>query len=133
MLHQNLGNDCTTLNGPLYENSRVNTAAAWHSVMHFSLSNNLPYAAITHLLQLLQFLMPNESRIPSSLHRLKQQYCSSSSASTHKAQFCSVCLHEVPLGARKCKSIKCQQAGSELCWYVKASFEDHLKDIYRGT
>ena len=127
----NLGtNNHITLNEPLYENSRVNTAAAWHSVMHFSLENHLPYAAMTHLLQLLQFLLPAESQIPRSLYRLKQQYCSSNSS---KMQFCSVCLHEVPIGTRKCTSITCQQAGAELCWYVKASFEYHLKDIYQGT
>ena len=121
-------NNRMSLEEPLYENSRASTAAAWHSVMHFSLANHLPYAAITHLLQLLQFLLPAGSQIPSSFYRLKQQYCSGTSP---KKQFCSVCLQEVPLGTRKCPSITCQQSGAELCWYVKASFQDHLKEIYQ--
>ncbi len=84
---------------------------------------------MSHLLQLLQFVLP-ESQIPKTLHRLKRQYCSKAPV---KQQFCAYCLNEVLIGSQKCQSPVCQQKGAEMCWYVKVSFVDHLKSIYEDA
>lgn len=114
---------------PLYQDSRITTIDAWHGIMHFSLTNHLPFAAISHLLQLLHFILP-ESHLPRTLYRLKQQYYS---GTIGKQQFCSCCLQKVPDGMPKCSNPVCQRSSAELCWYVPVSFFDHLESIYKGT
>ncbi len=111
---------------PLYDNSKVKTSTAWHAVMHFSL---LPYTTITHLLELLQVLLPEDHQLPRSLYKLKRQYCSGAPS---KQQFCSSCRDEVPIAVSKCPRIKCENSRGQLCWYVKVSFQDHLQEIYKG-
>ena len=114
---------------PIFEHANISSAATWHSIMHFALTNHLSYAAIAHLLQFLSICFPNNNLLPSSVYRLKKQYCSELPT---KQKFCSGCLKEIPNERTECIERQCKESKPEFCWYMKLSFKDHLKQMYEG-
>ena len=109
---------------PLFENADVSVAATWHSIMKFSLVNHLSYAAMSHLLQLLAFILPNASHLPKSIHLLKKEYCCSIPP---KQKYCSNCVAEIEETNSCCQKRECKD--HDISWFVNVPFHEHLKQM----
>lgn len=114
---------------PVFENSRVSVAAAWHGVMDFAIHNHLSYSALDELLKLLTFISPDPNHLPMSLHRLKRQY---SSNNLNGTKFCSECLQVVPPTQNNCASRLCKEMKAEVCWFIHVPIENQIKILFEG-
>ena len=86
--------------GPLYEGAAISVCATYCTIMEFAISCRLPYSSIEKLLQLLRLLCPRDSKLPTSIYKLKCFFKVFSSAYQMK-EFCSGCGQRLP-GAHIC-------------------------------
>ena len=83
------------LSKPLYEGANISICATYCAIMEFSSSARLPYSSTEKLLALLQLLCPPDSKLPSSIYKLKQ-FFRSFSTEYKKMEICSGCGQEFP-------------------------------------
>ena len=69
--------------------------ATYCAIMEFASTARLPYSSIEKLLQLLQLLCPPDSRLPTSMYRLKR-FFQMFSPVYQETEFCSGCGHQLP-------------------------------------
>lgn len=80
---------------PLYSGANISICATYCAIMEFSSSACLPYSSTEKLLTLLQLLCPPDSKLPSSMYKLKQ-FFRSFSTEYQKIEICSGCGQELP-------------------------------------
>lgn len=80
---------------PLYNGANISVCATYCAIMEFSSSAHLPYSSTEKLLTLLQLLCPPDSKLPSSIYKLKQ-FFRSFSTEYQKTEICSGCGQELP-------------------------------------
>lgn len=80
---------------PLYERATISVCATYCAIMEFASSARLPYSTIEKLLQLLRLPCPPDSRLPTSMYKLKCFFRMFNSV-YQKDEFCSGCGQKLP-------------------------------------
>ena len=78
---------------PLYEGATVSICAALVAIMHFKNTCKLPFTTIQKLLLLLRILCPNDSKLPSTVYKLRK-FFQRFHQNKVKTLFCSGCQME---------------------------------------
>ena len=94
----------------------------------YAIKAKLSYQMTSHLINLIRVHCPAENTFPSSLHKLKKHFSFKTVPSTK--QYCSGCLDEILLPAKRCQKRRCKHC--DTCYFCVLPFEEHISEMYSG-
>ena len=95
-------------NSPLYSGAQLTALQSHLLIFQFALHHSLTKRAFTELLQLLLVHLPPGSKMPKSVHNLKQVFVDAFPESKAKEHiYCSFCQRLMPSGTQTCEGDGC--------------------------
>ena len=112
---------------PLYPGANITICGAYCAIMHLKSKCNLPFSTVFELLKLLQFICPQNNRLPTSVYLLRKFFCQWKSHKK-KTVFCSNC-HEQVISEKCCNSDCLKPGNSEPDILIEMDLKKQFKTI----
>ena len=95
---------------PLYPGANISVCGAYCAIMCLKTRCHLLLTAVGEILKLLKLLCPENNKLPSSVHSLRN-FFSNFQSQRHKSEYCSNCQKK--LDNSSCSNMQCSQHTGE--------------------